>query len=164
VNTVLFWVLAAISVGGAVVTITRRNPLASALSLAVVLIAIAGLFAMLNAHLLFILQILVYAGAIVVLIIFVIMLLNLDQARLREMRIRPVKFAVSAIICAAGCAMTLRALRGLPSLQAQVDPSFGTVTDVSRVMFGPYLVLFEILGVILLVGILGVVVLGKRGE
>lgn len=163
-NTVLFWILAAISVIGAVVTITRRNPLASALSLAVVLIAIAALFAMLSAHLLFILQILVYAGAVVVLIIFVIMLLNLDSARLREMRIRPVKFVISAIICAFGCGMTLRALRGLPSLREPVDPSFGTVTDVSRVMFGQYLLLFEVLGVILLVGILGAVVLGKRGE
>jgi NADH-quinone oxidoreductase subunit J len=129
-----------------------------------VLIAIAGLFAMLSAHLLFILQILVYAGAIVVLIIFVVMLLNLDSARLREMRIRPVKFVVSAIICALGCGLTLRALGELPSLQAPVDPSFGTVTDVARVMFGPYLFLFEVLGVILLVGILGAVVLGKRGE
>jgi NADH-quinone oxidoreductase subunit J len=156
--------LAAISVAGAIVTITRRNPLASALSLAVVLLAIAGLFAMLSAHLLFILQILVYAGAIVVLIIFVIMLLNLDRVRLYEMRIRPVKFAVSAVICAAACALTLRSLRGLPSLQAPVDPSFGTVTDVSRVMFGPYLVLFEVLGVILLVGIIGAVLLGKRGD
>jgi NADH-quinone oxidoreductase subunit J len=118
----------------------------------------------LSAHLLFILQILVYAGAIVVLIIFVIMLLNLDNVRLREMRVRPVRFTVSAVICALGCFMTLRALRGLPPLPRQVDPSFGTVTDVSRVMFGPYLILFEIIGVILLVGIIGAVVLGKRGE
>ena len=163
-STVLFWILAAISVVGALLTITRRNPLASALSLAVVLIAIAGLFAMLSAHLLFILQILVYAGAIVVLIIFVIMLLSLDDVRLGEMRLRPMKFALSAVICAVGCGMTLRALRGLPALGEPVPSSFGTVTEVARVMFGPYLIPFEILGVILLVGIVGAVVLGKRGE
>lgn len=163
-NAVLFWILAVLSVVGAIVTITRRNPLASALALAVVLIAIAGLFAMLSAHLLFILQILVYAGAITVLIIFVIMLLNLDEARLGEMRIKPVRFILSMIVCAAGCVMTLRAVRGLPALREPVDASFGTVTDVSRVMFGPYLIPFEILGVILLVGIVGTVVLAKRGE
>jgi len=84
VEALLFWTFAAVSVAGGTVAITRRNPLASALALAVVLVAIAGLFALLDAHLLFILQILVYAGAIVVLIVFVIMLLNLGDEDLRE--------------------------------------------------------------------------------
>ena len=162
-SAVLFWILAATSVLGAVVTITRRNPLASALSLAVVLVAIAGLFAMLEAHLLFILQILVYAGAIVVLIVFVIMLLDLDAKRLGEMRIRWGKFGVSAVICGIGCYLVLRALPHLPRFREPVPASFGSATDVSRILFGSYLLPFEILGVILLVGIVGAVVLAKRG-
>ncbi len=60
--------------------------------------------------------------------------------------------------------MTLRAVRGLPAFREPVESSFGTVADVSRVMFGPYLIPFEILGVILLTGIVGTVVLAKRGE
>jgi NADH-quinone oxidoreductase subunit J len=164
VDTVLFWILAAISVAGALVTITVRNPLSSAMSLAVVLVAVAGLFAMLDAHLLFILQILIYAGAIIVLIVFVIMLLDLDERQLGEMRIRRTRFAVSAVICAITCFVSLRAVQRMPELAQPVRASFGTVTDVSRLMFGPYLIPFEILGLILLVGIIGAVVLAKRGQ
>lgn len=160
----LFWTFAAVSVAGGVVTITRKNPLASALALAVVLVAIAGLFAMLDAHLLFILQILVYAGAIVVLIVFVIMLLNLGDEDLREMRIQPVRFAISAAACAAGAFLTIRALRGLPDLRQPIGEGFGTARAVSLELFGPFLIPFEVLGVILLVGIIGAVVLAKKGE
>ncbi len=163
-EAVLFWILAALSVAGALVTVTRRNPLASALALAVVLVAVAGLFAMLDAHLLFILQILVYAGAIVVLIVFVIMLLDLDAEKLGEMRVRWGKFTISALPCAIGALLVLRMLRGMPEMQEPAGRSFGTVTDVARSMFGPYMLPFEILGLILLVGILGAVVLAKRGE
>ena len=74
------------------------------------------------------------------------------------------KFGLSAVICGFGCVLTLRALRGLPGMHEPVPASFGTVTEVSRMMFGPYLIPFEILGVILLVGIVGAVVLGKRGN
>jgi NADH-quinone oxidoreductase subunit J len=164
VEAFLFWTFAAVSVAGSAVTITRKNPLASALALAVVLVAIAGLFAMLDAHLLFILQILVYAGAIVVLIVFVIMLLNLGEKDLREMRIQPVKFAASAVVCAVGCILTLRALRGLPDLRRPASPEFGTAEAVSLELFGPFLVPFEVLGVILLIGIVGAVLLAKKGN
>jgi NADH-quinone oxidoreductase subunit J len=164
VEALLFWTFAAVSVAAGTVTITRRNPLASALGLAVVLVAIAGLFAMLDAHLLFILQILVYAGAIVVLIVFVIMLLNLGEADLKEMRIQPLRFGLSAVVCAVGCALTLRALSGLPGMRQSVGAGFGTAREVSLRLFGPFLLPFEILGLILLVGIIGAVVLAKKGE
>jgi NADH-quinone oxidoreductase subunit J len=164
VDAVLFWILAAVAIAAAIVTITQRNPLGSALALAVVLVAVAGLFAMLDAHLLFILQILIYAGAIVVLIIFVIMLLDLDKEQLEEMRIQPVKFAISAVVCAVACFFAIRAIRGIPALAEPVRASFGTVREVSSVMFGTYLIPFEILGLILLVGIVGAVVLAKRGQ
>lgn len=163
-DAVLFWILAAISIAGALVTITGRNPLSSAMALAVVLVAVAGLFAMLDAHLLFILQILVYAGAIIVLIVFVIMLLDLDERQLGELRIRRGKFAFSAVICAIACFLSLRAIGKMPALDQPVRASFGTVTDVSKVMFGAYMIPFEILGLILLVGIVGAVVLAKRGQ
>ena len=163
-NPILFWILAAIAVASAVVTITRRNPLASALALAVCLLAVAGLFAGLDAHLLFALQILVYAGAIIVLIIFVIMLLNLADADLRSMKLEPRRFAVSAAICALGCLVSLRAVRGLPGLWTPAPPSFGTAEEMGSVLFGRHMIELEIVGLILLVGILGAVVLAKRGE
>lgn len=160
----LFWILAALSVGAGLVTVTRRNPLSSALALAVSLIAVAGLFAMLDAHLLFILQILVYAGAIVVLIVFVIMMLNLGPDDLEPMRIQPLKFGLSAVISAAACAGTLLWIRDLPSLASPVPAGYGTAVEVSKLLFGPMLLGFEVVGLILLVGILGAVILAKRGE
>ncbi len=163
-EAILFWALAAISVAASVVTITRRNPLASALGLAVALVAVAGLFAALSAHLLFILQILVYAGAIVVLIIFVIMLLNLREEDLRTMAIAPLRFGLSALACAAGCLLALRAVRRLPALSEPAPPGFGTAAQMGGALFGRYLIPFEIVGVILLIGILGAVVLAKKGE
>jgi NADH-quinone oxidoreductase subunit J len=164
-SPIFFWLFAAISVGGGIITVTRKSPLSAALGLALSLIAVAGLFAQLSAHLLFILQILVYAGAIVVLIIFVIMLINQEEKELEEMRLRGGRFVASAVICAAGCVLTLRALRGLPNFSSTpVRPDFGTAVDVARVAFGAYVIPFEILGLILLVGIIGAVLLAKRGE
>ena len=163
-EALFFWIFAAISIGGAVVTITRRNPLASALALAVSLIAVAGLFVLLSAHLLFILQIFVYAGAIVVLIIFVIMLINQEPEKLEEMRLSGTKFGLSAVVCGAACVLTLRMVRGLPDLRVPLPPSYGTAAYVARATFGTYLIPFEVLGLILLVGIIGAVVLAKRGE
>jgi NADH-quinone oxidoreductase subunit J len=164
-SPIFFWIFAAISVAGGLVTVTRKSPLSAAIGLGVSLIAVAGLFAMLEAHLLFALQILVYAGAIVVLIIFVIMLVSQEEKELEEMRLRRGRFIVSALICSAGCLLTLRALRGLPDFSWRPVPAgFGTAADFGRVAFGAYLVPFEILGLILLVGIVGAVLLAKRGE
>lgn len=163
-ETILFWVFAAVAVASALTAVTRRNPISSALALAVTLFAVAGLFAMLSAHLLFILQILVYAGAVIVLIIFVIMLLNLGPADLEEMRLSPKKFALAAVVCAAGCGLTLRAISGIKMLNPPVSPTFGTTKAVSQVLFREMLFPFEIVGLILLVGILGAVALAKRGE
>ncbi len=160
----LFWILAGLSVVSGVIAVTRRNPLSSALALAIALVAVAGLFAMLDAHLLFILQILVYAGAIVVLIVFVIMMLNLGPEDLEPMRIQPLKFGLAALVSAAACGGTLLWIRDMPSLSAPVTPGFGTASEVSKVLFGPMLLGFEIVGLILLVGILGAVVLAKKED
>jgi NADH-quinone oxidoreductase subunit J len=164
VNPIVFWTLAAISVASAVVSITRRNPLASALALAICLLAVAGLFAALSAHILFIFQILIYAGAIIVLIIFVIMLLNLGEADLRSMRIEPRRFVLSAVVCLAGCAASMRAIGGLPRLWEPAPASFGTAAQMGTTLFGGHLIELEIVGLILLVGILGALVLAKKGE
>jgi NADH-quinone oxidoreductase subunit J len=164
VDAILFWILAGLSVVSALVTVTRRNPLASALGLAVSLVSVAGLFAMLHAHLLFILQILVYAGAIIVLIIFVIMLLNLGDRDLKALGVQPVKFGLAAAVCSVGAILVLSAVRGLPPLRAKVPPTFGTAADVGHALFGPHIIAFEIVGLILLIGIIGAVILAKKGE
>jgi NADH-quinone oxidoreductase subunit J len=167
-NPPVFWILAAISVVSAVIVILKRNPLASALALAVNLVALAGLFAGLSAAFLFAIQILVYAGAVVVLIIFVIMLLNLGREELREQSIQKSKFAASALLCLLAAALLMRAVAG-PSSEAggagsEITSDFGHVEAMADVLFTRYLLPFEVVSLILLVGIVGAVVVAKRGE
>src|SRR5581483_1486158 len=91
----LFWAFGALAVGAALLCITRRNPVASALWLVVTLFAVAALFVMLDAQFVAVLQILVYAGAIMVLFLFVIMLLNLGRGGPNDLK-GPVGLAVAA--------------------------------------------------------------------
>jgi NADH-quinone oxidoreductase subunit J len=131
-------------------------------------VALAGLFAGLSASFLFAIQILVYAGAVVVLIIFVIMLLNLGREDLREQAIQRSKFAASGLLCLLAAAVLMRALAAPPAepgaAAAAIAPDFGNVEGMADVLFTRYLFPFEVVSLILLVGIVGAVVVAKRGE
>src|SRR5947199_5364424 len=102
-ESILFWILAAgVVVGGAQVVL-RRNPAYAALNLVACFFFLAGIYVLLSAHLIAILQIMVYAGAVMVLFVFVIMLLNLKEEELGEMRITFWKGAgVVAVLTAVG--------------------------------------------------------------
>jgi NADH-quinone oxidoreductase subunit J len=164
-NPVLFWFLAAVGVISGITVIAKRNPLGGALALAVHLTALAGLFAGLSAPFLFIIQILVYAGAVVVLIIFVIMLLNLRAEDLRGQAIQRGKFAASTLACVAATALLLRVITAQAGPRPPVLPEdFGSVEAIADQLFTRYLLPFEVVSIILLVGIVGAVVLAKRGE
>ncbi|MCA9730083.1 MAG: NADH-quinone oxidoreductase subunit J [Candidatus Eisenbacteria bacterium] len=164
-NPILFWLLAAISVISALFVVAKRSPLASALALAICLASLAGLFAGLVAPFLFIIQILVYAGAVIVLIVFVIMLLNLRKEELRAQAIQRGKFGAGAVLCALAALLLLRVTAGAATGRtARVPEDFGTIEHIADVLVSKYVLPLEIVAVILLVGILGAVVLAKRGE
>ena len=164
-NPVLFWILATTMVVSALFVVAKRSPLASALALSVNLLALAGIFGGLSAPFLFIVQILVYAGAVIVLIVFVIMLLNLKHEDLKAQSIQRGKFAVAAVLCGIVALVMLRlSARGVHPAAASIAPDFGSVEHLAMELFGRYALSLEIVAVILLVGILGAVVLAKRGE
>lgn len=164
-NPIVFWILAAMAVVSACVVVAKRSPLASALALSVNLVALAGLFAGMSAPFLFIVQILVYAGAIIVLIVFVIMLLNLKHEELKAQAIQKGKFWVSALLSVLAALVVLRhSAGGVDAAPANVPADFGTIEHVGMELFTRYVLPLEIVAVILLVGILGAVVLAKRGE
>lgn len=158
----VFYIFAALSVVGALIMVTRKNPLGGALGLVLSFAAIAGLFAMLHAEFVFILQILLYAGAIMVLIIFTIMLLNLSPRELREPPVGKVRGAIIFAATAVGLAGFIRVLRTLPEGVPYVAPNFGNIEEVGLVMLGKFLFPFEIISVLLLVAIVGVVLLAKK--
>ena len=166
---IVFWGFAGLAIGSALLCITRRNPVASALWLVVTLFALAALFVLLDAQFIAVLQVLVYAGAIMVLFLFVIMLLNLGRATRSDMK-GPLGLGVAVLL--AGLMMVqLLALRfGGPSPQLTLAPNAmaraaveqGMVAAVARPLFSTYLVPFEITSILLLAAIVGAVVLAKR--
>ena len=166
VEWILFGVLAATAIIAAVLVILppmARNPLHAAVALIVSLSAIGGLFLLQAAHLVAVLQILVYVGAVVMLFLFVIMLVNLGPEELGSPRIRGAK-AISAVIAVGGSLALAWALWRDPPLAAIATPGpeFGWVSGVSRALFADQLVPFELMSIFLLIAIVGALVLAKR--
>ena len=170
-TTIIFWVFAAIAVGSALLCVTRRSPIGSALWLVLTLFALAALFVILDAQFIAVLQVLVYAGAIMVLFLFVIMLLNLGRAGPSD-RKGWLAWAV-AVVLGAGLLVPLASLAraggGPPAAiqlpegtMAALQQQQGMVGAVARPLFETYLVPFEITSLLLLAAIVGAVVLAKR--
>ncbi|MBI2192739.1 MAG: NADH-quinone oxidoreductase subunit J [Planctomycetes bacterium] len=167
-ETFLFFLFALMAVAGGVLTISRRNPLAGAISLVVTFLAVAGLYGLLQAPFVAVMQVLVYAGAIMVLVVFVIMLLNMPEEDLGQERISRGRLAVGLVVGVV--LLTLFAVTWLPldlsALPAagQADPprDFGSIRAVGALLFRSYLYPFEIVSILLLVAMIGAVLLAKR--
>jgi len=166
-TVLLFWSFAGLAVLSALLCITRKNPVASALWLVVTMFQIAALFVLLDAQFLAVLQVLVYAGAIMVLFLFVIMLLNLGRGGASDIR-GPAGLAVATLLAGALGLQLFIVARTAPagtpgaSQMALAEQAEGMVGVVARPLFTTYLVPFEITSVLLLVAIVGAVVLAKR--
>jgi len=168
-DKVIFYFFAGIAVAGAVLTVTRRNAVHSAIFLITSLLATAGIFLQLRAEFLFIVQIILYVGGIMVLFVFVIMLVNLDVA------VRQIQFArqkwvalVIALALAAQVGLMLWSSakmpgQGLPVLAAPPANQLPLNSEeVARSLFDSYLLPFEIASVLLLVAMIGAVVMAKK--
>jgi len=162
-ETILFVIFSVAAVVGGFLTITRRNPLASALSLVITLLSVAGLYALLHAPLLAVMQVIVYAGAIMVLIIFVIMLLNQPDEEHQKEEIGRGRVAIAVILGGMLLYVFYRAFGSLDlPLSGKAPDDFGSVKAVGEVLFTKYLYPFEIVSVLLLVAIVGATILAKK--
>jgi NADH-quinone oxidoreductase subunit J len=158
---VLFYLVGALAVLSALAVVLHPHPVYSALALIVTLFQIAVLFLLLDAQMIAFLQIIVYAGAIMVLFLFIIMLLNLQrEAEPPRPAWRGIALGLGALFAAELIALFTsgpsRAVESLPS------DDFGTVTALSRSLFTDYVFAFEITSILLLVAVIGSVVLAKR--
>lgn len=159
---VAFLILAAIAVAGAVNVILQRHPIHSAISLIVVMISLAGLFLMLDSEFIAAIQIIVYAGAIMVLFVFVIMLLNAGtEERTNVSRMARYAGVPLAIFLLVELAYQVGAATLPMKAQPAVD---GATRGLSMLLFQDFVFPFELTSILILIAILGALVLAQRGE
>lgn len=158
----LFVLFAVVALVAGFSVIWQRNPVASAISLVVTLACQAGLFVQLDAHFAATMQILVYAGAIMVLFIFVIMLLNLQPNELGVAKYSPWKFVGGALAALAGMMVIVSVSSASAAEPVAITGTFGTISQVGELLFSKYLIPFEILSIVLTVAVIGAIVLGKK--
>ena len=159
---IFFYALGSVAIASAVLMVTRRNAVVSALYLVLNFLCLAGLYLTLNAQFIAIIQIIVYAGAIMVLFLFVIMLLNLRQPEAAP-RFPYIGQKLGGIVMAGFTALILMygfSQAKLPPPKAMA-PGLGNTESIARSLFTDYLLPFEVTSVLLLVAIVGAVVLAK---
>jgi NADH-quinone oxidoreductase subunit J len=162
----VFVVLALGIIGGALMTITRRNPVGAVMSLVATFFALAGMYATMSAHFLAVLQVSVYAGAIMVLFIFVVMILNRDE-------VEPVSFrgiitrafgvvvAGFAILVAVRIVFATRATAVLAGPTGALADNYGTVAATGNSLFRDFVYPFEAISLLLMVAIVGGVMVSR---
>ncbi len=163
-NLAIFILFALLCLGGALNLLLQRHPINSALSLIVVMSSLSVLYLLLGAEFLAIAQIIVYSGAIMVLFVFVIMLLNAGEeehthgSRAAYLAGIPGVLALFAVL--ASTFLTLRASFG----NTRLGEFVATTSDLSRVLFRDLLLPFEVTSILILVAILGAVVLARKEQ
>ena len=160
-TSLVFYLLAAVTIVGALGVVLQRNPVISALFLVMNLGGIAGLFFLLHAEFLGLIQIMVYAGAIVVLFLFVVMLLNLREG----VQGADPQLGIKVLgLGALGLATVKLAsvLGSVPAQMSEVEPTYGTTHALAVSLYTDYVLAFEVAGILLLAGIVAAVVLAKR--
>ncbi len=163
ITQILFWFLSVVAIFSALMVITSKNPVYSVLWLIVTFFAISGHYILMNAQFLAIVNIIVYAGAIMVLFLFVIMLMNLNK----ETEPQKNRWLKMAGAVAGGCLLLVlvAALKdtGIKQQQALVNEGgIGLIKNLGKELFTTYVVPFEISSVLFLSAMVGAVVIGKK--
>jgi NADH-quinone oxidoreductase subunit J len=156
---ILFYIFAALTLVCGGLVILNRNPVNSAMFLVLSMGAMAGLFVLLHAFFLAAVQVLVYAGAVMVLFLFVIMLLDLKEEQRRNINAFGMGAGILSV-CAIGYVM-LRSLAGSNISTTGTLPEGATI-PLGKLIFTRYALPFEILSVLLLVAMVGVILLSKK--
>lgn len=160
-----FYVLSAIVVGAALMVVLAKSPITSAFSLIVSLLGVAGLFALAGNGFLAVVQVLIYAGAIVTLFIFVVMLLNLKAEELTEtgMSLQKLTGGVAAALVAVNITALSNVLTSANVPGAPAPWSNDELMDnMARIVFERFGLTFELMSVLLLVALVGVIALARR--
>ncbi len=159
-HAVMFYIFATLSVICALAMVTRRDAVTSVFWLIACFLNVAGIFATLTAHFLAVLQVLIYAGAIMVFFLFVTMFLG-DSSRIKVSRGRLVPI-LAVVTVLAFTALLGKLVGSDPRQMGPVAASYGTVNAVSQKLLVDYLFLFEVAGLLLLVAVIGAVYIARK--
>ncbi len=165
ISEILFYFLSALALGSAIMVVTSRNPIHSVLWLIITFFAISGHYFLLNAQFIGIVNLIVYAGAIMVLFLFVVMLMNLN-ADTEPQKNKWLKFAG---VISGGCLLLVMvaALRNA-EVKGQVTQlktgTIGLIEELGKSLFTDFVIPFEISSVLFLSAMVGAVVIGKKGD
>ena len=163
---VLFFILfAGLAIGCAISVVAQRNPLYSAISLIGVFISLACLYVTLAAPFIAAVQVIVYAGAIMVLVVFVIMLLNVEEEERKPLRLRflvPIAIGLAGVLFAE-TAFIIFFVRESPGTPVRNVSDVGLTSSIGAGLFTTYLLPFEVTSILLLMAVVGAMTLARRG-
>src|SRR3954447_3749117 len=163
-HQILFFIFAAVAVAAAINLLLQKHPINSALSLIVVMGALAVLYLLLGAEFVAAVQVIIYAGAIMVLFTFVIMLLNAGEEERTKGSHVAVLFGVPGLLLG-GLVGAWVILKRMPKSDLAIGGFHGSAPELGRLLFKEYLLPFEVTSVLILIAIMGAVVLARpRGE
>lgn len=171
ISPVFFYIFAGAAIACSLLVIMKKNPVASAFSLVMVFFCFAGIYAMLDAHLIAALQVLVYAGAIMVLFVFVIMLLDADVPSFDMLRSHTALRMSAVVVTGVLFGFFVMSFRSgpVPAPIAAMTPDAveaagGNTRVLSEMLFSDYILPFELTSVLLLAAIVGAVAIAKRKQ
>lgn len=162
---ITFWFLSLLAVGSALMVIISKNPVHSILYLIVTFIAITGHYILLNAQFLAIVNLIVYAGAIMVLFLFVVMLMNLNRSSEPQKNL----WMLLAGIVAGGClllvvVMAVKDMTGKPRTIDMAGGDIGLIKNLGQRLFSDYVIPFEVSSILFLSAMVGAVLLSRKKE
>ncbi len=160
---IIFYILSFFALFSAIVMVYAKEPMTSALSFIVTLLSLAGLFALFSASFLFLVQIIVYAGAIITLILLIIMFLNIQEENLPKEPKKLRNIIISAIVVTPIDIALLKALHTMPKESMPLlDDGFGSVKALGMILYKDWLLPFELISILLIVSLIGAIIFAKR--
>lgn len=160
---ILFFILAALAISGAIGMVSMMQPMFCAMSFVICLLALAGIYALLGSSFLFAIQIIIYAGAIISLILFIIMFLNIKPENLPEEPSKNKFLLLSSIMVLPFAYLLISMLSYLPQMQLQPE-GFGDLKSVGMSLFTDFLLPFEAISILLLISLVGAIVLAQKDK
>ncbi len=161
----IFIALAFLAIGGAISMLVYANPMYSALGLLITMLSVAGMFALLNATFLFLVQIIVYAGAVMTLILFILMFLNIKEEELPKEPNKYKFIVLGAFVMIPLNILILKAVSKLPTKDLSIsNTDFGNIKPLGMELYNNWIISFELISILLLIALIGSVVLATKGQ